>query len=240
MTATKAADRRELTLAVGGMSCASCAARVEKRLNQVDGVVATVNFATEQATVDFPDSVTADDLIAAVEETGYTATLPARIDEPSLPEESGATTSWRRRLLVSAALSVPVVLVSMVPALQFEYWQWLALALATPVAVWGAWPFHSAALANLRHRAATMDTLISVGVAAAYLWSMWALLFTHAGAPGMKMTVSHSSTSTARAIAAISRRAPSGEQAPRCAHCWTWAPRTSASCGTAHPKVASP
>jgi Cu+-exporting ATPase len=140
--------------------------------------------------VDFPDSVTADDLIAAVEETGYTATLPARIDEPSLPEESGATTSWRRRLLVSAALSVPVVLLSMVPALQFEYWQWLALALATPVAVWGAWPFHSAALANLRHRAATMDTLISVGVAAAYLWSLWALLFTHAGAPGMKMTVS--------------------------------------------------
>jgi Cu+-exporting ATPase len=190
MTATKAADRRELTLAVGGMSCASCAARVEKRLNQVNGVVATVNFATEQATVDFPDSVTADDLIAAVEETGYTATLPARVDEPSLPEESGATTSWRRRLLVSAALSVPVVLVSMVPALQFEYWQWLALALATPVAVWGAWPFHSAALANLRHRAATMDTLISVGVAAAYLWSLWALLFTHAGAPGMKMTVS--------------------------------------------------
>jgi len=190
MTAAKAADRRELTLAVGGMSCASCAARVEKRLNQVDGVVATVNFATEQATVDFPDSVTADELIAAVEETGYTATLPARVDVPSLPEESGATTSWRRRLLVSTALSVPVVLLSMVPALQFDYWQWLALALATPVAVWGAWPFHRAALANLRHHAATMDTLISVGVAAAYLWSLWALLFTHAGAPGMKMTVS--------------------------------------------------
>jgi P-type Cu+ transporter len=189
MTAAKAADRRELTLAVGGMSCASCAARIEKRLNQVDGVVATVNFATEQATVDFPDSVTADELIAAVEETGYTATLPARADEPSQPEE-GATTSWRRRLLVSAALSVPVVLLSMVPALQFDYWQWLALALATPVAVWGAWPFHRAALANLRHRAATMDTLISVGVAAAYLWSLWALLFTHAGTPGMKMTVS--------------------------------------------------
>jgi P-type Cu+ transporter len=190
MTAAKAAARRELTLAVGGMSCASCAARVEKRLNQVDGIVATVNFATEQATVDFPDSVTADDLIAAVEETGYTATLPARLDEPSLPEESGATTSWRRRLLVSTVLTVPVVLLSMVPALQFEYWQWLALALATPVAVWGAWPFHRAALANLRHRAATMDTLISVGVAAAYLWSLWALFFTHAGAPGMKMTVS--------------------------------------------------
>src|ERR1700755_838912 len=109
MTATKAADRRELTLAVGGMSCASCAARIEKRLNQVDGVVATVNFATEQATVDFPDSVTPDQLIAAVEETGYTATLPARIDEPVAPGESDTAASWRRRLVVSAALSVPVV-----------------------------------------------------------------------------------------------------------------------------------
>jgi Cu+-exporting ATPase len=190
MTAANTTDRRELTLAVGGMSCASCAARVEKRLNQVDGVVATVNFATEQATVDFPDSVTADDLIAAVEDTGYTATLPAPVDGPSSPDEADATTSWRRRLTISATLSVPVVLLSMVPALQFDYWQWLALALATPVAMWGAWPFHRAALANLRHRAATMDTLISVGVAAAYLWSLWALIFTHAGAPGMKMSVS--------------------------------------------------
>jgi Cu+-exporting ATPase len=181
---------RELTLAVGGMSCASCAARIEKRLNQVDGVTATVNFATEQAKVDFPDSVTADDLISAVEETGYTATLPARVDEPSASDEPDATLPWRRRLAVSAALSVPVVLLSMVPALQFDYWQWLALALATPVAVWGAWPFHRAALANLRHRAATMDTLISVGVSAAYIWSLWALLFTNAGAPGMTMKVS--------------------------------------------------
>ena len=182
-------DRRELTLAVGGMSCASCAARVEKRLNQVDGVVATVNFATEQATVGFPSSVTPQDLVSAIEETGYTATLPARIDGPAAPEDSDATTTWRRRLLVSATLAVPVVLLSMVPALQFDYWQWLALALTTPVAVWGAWPFHRAALANLRHRAATMDTLVSVGVAAAYLWSLWALLFTDAGMPGMKMTM---------------------------------------------------
>ncbi len=188
--AADTSDRRELTFAVGGMSCASCAARIEKRLNQVDGVVATVNFATKQATVDFPGGVTPDDLVAAVEDTGYSATLPARVDEPSAPEESDATRTWRRRLLVSAALSVPVVLLSMVPALQFDYWQWLALALATPVAVWGAWPFHRAALTNLRHRAATMDTLISVGVVAAYLWSLWALLFTDAGAPGMKMTVS--------------------------------------------------
>ncbi len=183
-------DRREITLAISGMSCASCAARVEKKLNQVNGVVASVNFATEQATVDIPDSVSPDDLVAAVEETGYTATLPAR-DEPSAtPADSDTTASWLRRLLISAVLTVPVVLLSMVPALQFDYWQWVALALASPVAMWGAWPFHRAALANLRHRAATMDTLISVGVAAAYLWSVWALLFTHAGAPGMKMTLS--------------------------------------------------
>ncbi len=185
MTATAdTTDRRELTLAIGGMTCASCAARVEKRLNRVDGVIATVNFATEQATVDFPDYVTPQDLVAAVEETGYTATLP------EASAESEGTTSWGRRLLVSATLTVPVVLLSMIPALQFDYWQWVALALASPVAVWGAWPFHRAALANLRHRAATMDTLISVGVAAAYLWSVWALFFTHAGTPGMKMTVS--------------------------------------------------
>ncbi len=178
-------DRRELTLAVSGMSCASCAARIEKRLNQLDGVVATVNFATEKATVDFPDSVAPEDLVAAVEETGYTATLPTHAED-----ETDETTGWKRRLLISAALTVPVVLLSMVPALQFDYWQWVALGLTTPVAVWGAWPFHRAAIANLRHRAATMDTLISVGVAAAYLWSSWALLFTHAGAPGMSMTVS--------------------------------------------------
>ncbi len=189
-SAANASDRREITLAISGMSCASCAARVEKKLNGVDGVVATVNFATEQATVDFPDSVSPDDLVSAVEETGYTATLPVR-DEPSAtPAESDTTASWLRRLVISAVLTVPVVLLSMVPALQFDYWQWVALALASPVAIWGAWPFHRAALANLRHRAATMDTLISVGVAAAYLWSVWALVFTHAGAPGMKMTLS--------------------------------------------------
>ena len=188
--AANTTDRREVTLAVGGMTCASCAARVEKRLNRIDGVIATVNVATEKATIDFPASVTTQDLVAAVEETGYTATLPMRDDESAAPGESDSTTSWRRRLLISATLTVPVVLLSMVPALQFDYWQWLALALATPVAVWGAWPFHRAALANLRHHAATMDTLISVGVAAAYLWSVWALLFTHAGTPGMKMTVS--------------------------------------------------
>jgi Cu+-exporting ATPase len=183
-------QRREVTLAIGGMSCASCAARVEKRLNQVDGVVATVNFATELATVDLPAGVTPGDLVSAVEETGYTATLPAGEKLTASPEDSDATSSWRRRLLISATLTVPVVLLSMVPALQFDYWQWLVLGLATPVVLWGAWPFHRAAIANLRHGAATMDTLVSVGVAAAYLWSVWALLFTHAGTPGMKMTLS--------------------------------------------------
>jgi P-type Cu+ transporter len=174
MTTANSTDRRELTLALGGMTCASCATRVEKRLNRVDGVVATVNFATEQATVEFPYSVSPQDLVTAVEETGYTATLPPRVGEMHTHEEPDATRSWRRRLLISATLSVPVVLLSMVPALQFDHWQWLALALATPVVVWGAWPFHRAALANLRHRATTMDTLISVGVGAAYLWSIWA------------------------------------------------------------------
>jgi P-type Cu+ transporter len=183
-------QRRQVTLAISGMSCASCAARLEKSLNQVDGVVATVNFATELATVDFPAAVTPGDLVAAVGETGYTATLPAGEKLTASPEDSDATSSWRRRLLVSATLTVPVVLLSMVPALQFDYWQWLVLGLATPVVVWGAWPFHRAATANLRHGAATMDTLVSVGVAAAYLWSVWALLFTHAGTPGMKMTLS--------------------------------------------------
>jgi Cu+-exporting ATPase len=154
-----------LTLAVGGMTCASCAARIEKRLNKIDGVHATVNFATEQATIDFGGDVTRDELVAAVEATGYTATLPAAAQ----PAEQ----SWLPRLLVSAALSAPVLVLSMASALHFAGWQWLAFALTTPVVLWGAWPFHRAAVANLRHGAATMDTLISVGVLAAYAWSTW-------------------------------------------------------------------
>ena len=187
--AANASDRHVVTLDVDGMTCASCAARVEKRLNSIDGVVASVNFATEQATVDFPDTVSPRDLVSAVEEAGYAATLP-RPATDAADRESDSTAPWRRRLVISALLTVPVVLLSMVPALQFAYWQWLALALASPVAIWGAWPFHRAALANLRHGAATMDTLISVGVAAAYLWSVWALLFTDAGMPGMTMPFS--------------------------------------------------
>ncbi|HEV7422509.1 MAG TPA: heavy metal translocating P-type ATPase [Mycobacterium sp.] len=156
-----------VTLAVGGMTCASCASRIEKRLNRIDGVRATVNFATEQASIDFPDEVTRDELVAAVEATGYTATLPTA-DQPT--EES-----WLPRLLASAALSAPVLVLSMVSALHFAGWQWLAFALTSPVVLWGAWPFHRAAWANLRHGAATMDTLISVGVLAAYAWSTWAV-----------------------------------------------------------------
>ena len=171
MTAIEDRGISSVTLAVGGMTCASCAAGIEKKLNRIEGVTASVNFATEQATIEFPDTMSAEELVAAVEATGYSATLPTR--ETTEPDEPAR---WRRRLLVSAALSVPVVLLSMIPALQFDNWQWLALALASPVVVWGAWPFHRAAWTNLRHRAATMDTLISVGVTAAYLWSVWALL----------------------------------------------------------------
>ncbi len=173
-----------VTLTVGGMTCASCAARIETNLNRIDGVAASVNFATEQAKVEFPQNVAPEDLVAAVEATGYTATLGAR----PTSEDADEARPWRRRLLVSAALTVPVVLLSMVPALQFDYWQWVAFVLASPVVTWGAWPFHRATWTNLRHRAVTMDTLISLGVSAAYLWSVWALLFTHAGLPGMKMS----------------------------------------------------
>jgi Cu+-exporting ATPase len=157
-----------LTLAVDGMTCASCAARIEKRLNRIDGVHASVNFATEQASVDFPDGVTADDLVAAVKATGYTATVHRH--------EHDHDSGYLRRLVGSAVLSLPVLAVSMVSAWQFTGWQWLALALTTPVVAWGAWPFHRAAVTNLRRGAATMDTLVSVGVLASFLWSAYQVL----------------------------------------------------------------
>ncbi|MCF6387220.1 heavy metal translocating P-type ATPase [Mycobacterium sp. MBM] len=179
------------------MTCASCAARIEQRLNRIGGVQASVNFATEQARVDFPDTVSPEQLVSAVEATGYTAELPRETDtateESEDPDESAP---WRQRLLISAALAIPVVVLSMVPALQFTNWQWLAFTLASPVVAWGAWPFHRAAWLNLRHGAATMDTLISVGVIAAYAWSVWALFFTHAGMPGMTMPFELISTSS--------------------------------------------
>ncbi|MGW3967653.1 heavy metal translocating P-type ATPase [Amycolatopsis sp. NPDC005003] len=157
-------------LAIGGMTCASCAARVERKLNKVDGVTATVNYATEKAQVTYPHALSVDDLKAVVEAAGYSARLP----EPAAPGETAAP---RGRLLVSAGLTVPLVALAMVPAWQFANWPWVALALAAPVVTWGAWPFHRAAAVNLRHATATMDTLISLGVVAAVAWSLYALLF---------------------------------------------------------------
>jgi len=179
-------------LLVSGMTCTSCAARIEKKLNRMPGVEATVNYATEKATVLIPAGTSVADAIATIEATGYTATLPAP------PADTGADASGpadevdalRRRVLVSAALTLPVVLLSMIPVLQFDNWQWLALTLAAPVAVWGAWPFHRAAWTNARHGAATMDTLVSVGVFAALGWSLFALFFGTAGMVGMTMSFS--------------------------------------------------
>ncbi len=175
-------------LAIGGMTCASCAARIEKKLNRLDGVTATVNFATEKARVTYPGRMSPRDLVAVVEQAGYTATLPASQQHGGAgpagqPDEAS---SLRRRLVISAVLTVPVVVLAFVPALQFRYYQWLSLVLATPVWAWGAWPFHKAAWANARHRAATMDTLISVGVTAAYVWSLYALFLGSAGTPGLR------------------------------------------------------
>ena len=180
------APTQDVELLIGGMTCASCAARVEKKLNRLDGVTATVNYATEKAKVSFGDGITTDDLIATVEKTGYTAALPhpaAPVDAE--PADDGVR-SLRRRLLVSTALTAPVVAMAMIPALQFEYWQWLSLTLAAPVVVWGGAPFHRAAWTNARHGAATMDTLVSLGTLAAFGWSLYALFLGTAGEPGMK------------------------------------------------------
>ncbi|WP_394771367.1 heavy metal translocating P-type ATPase [Lacisediminihabitans sp.] len=180
----------EVDLDIRGMTCASCATRIERKLNRIDGVTATVNYATEKARVT-ADGVGVSTLIAAVEAAGYTAAEPAPLVEKAdggAPPIDRETAELRRRLIVSASLATPVVLLSMVPALQFTNWQWLALTLAAPVVVWGAWPFHRAAAVNLRHGATTMDTLISVGVVAAFGWSLYALFFGTAGMPGMHMT----------------------------------------------------
>ncbi|AQT72572.1 heavy metal translocating P-type ATPase [Streptomyces sp. fd1-xmd] len=191
-------------LSIGGMTCASCAARIEKKLNRMDGVEATVNYATEKAHVSYGADVQVADLIATVVKTGYTAAEPAppappapAADEAGEAGEAGAgqeqagapdraLAALRERLLVSAALALPVVLLAMIPALQFDNWQWLSLTLAAPVVVWGGLPFHKAAWTNARHGAATMDTLVSVGTLAAFAWSLWALFFGHAGMPGMR------------------------------------------------------
>lgn len=176
-------------LEIGGMTCASCAMRIEKKLNKLDGVEATVNYATEKARVQAPADFDPALLIAEVEKTGYTAALPkppaAESPEQLAEQPDPELTALRHRLIGAIVLSVPVILLAMIPALQFTYWQWASLALASPVIVWGAWPFHRAAWINLRHGAATMDTLVSVGTSAAYLWSLYALFFGMAGMPGM-------------------------------------------------------
>jgi Cu+-exporting ATPase len=206
-TASQAAAGGHIELAIGGMTCASCASRIEKRLNKLDGVTATVNYATEKAKVTFIGDVAPEDLVATVEKAGYTASLPqpapaagsdgapggGGVDGAAEPDR---VTQLRNRLLLVTVLTVPVIAMAMVPALQFRAWQWLSLTLAAPVVVWGAWPFHKAAWKNLRNGAATMDTLISVGTVAALAWSLHALFFGTAGELGMthpfQLTISRS------------------------------------------------
>ncbi|MFE9552828.1 heavy metal translocating P-type ATPase [Streptomyces sp. NPDC006692] len=208
---------QRIELAIGGMTCASCAARIEKKLNRMPGVEATVNYATEKARVTFDTAVAVPDLITTVMRTGYTAEpleplgLPGSARDPgsppadrepvapgenpasAAPEErrprdaaTGSVAALRQRLIVSAVLSAPVVVLAMTPALQFDNWQWLSLTLAAPAVVWGGLPFHRAAWTSLRHGAATMDTLVSTGTLAAFGWSLWALFFGTAGTPGMR------------------------------------------------------
>jgi len=191
---TEARPTEDVVLEIQGMTCASCATRIERKLNKIEGVEASVNYATEKARVHSNTGVSISELLKTVEDAGYTATLPAP-PEPA-PESTTAalspadreTEALKQRLIIATVLTVPVVLMSMIPVLQFTNWQWLALTLASPVAVWGGWPFHRAAWVNARHGAATMDTLISVGVLAAFGWSLYALFFGMAGMPGMHMT----------------------------------------------------
>ncbi|WP_405392345.1 heavy metal translocating P-type ATPase [Streptomyces sp. NBC_01102] len=191
---TRTQGAAQVELAIGGMTCASCAARIEKKLNRMDGVEATVNYATEKAKVTYAEDIAVEDLIATVEATGYSARQPT----PPRHDGEGAAAGpsdderaddelrpLRQRLVTAVVLAVPVIAMAMVPALQIEYWQWLSLTLAAPVVTYAAWPFHRAAITNARHGAATMDTLISVGTGAAFLWSLWALFFGTAGTPGM-------------------------------------------------------
>ncbi|PZQ45179.1 MAG: heavy metal translocating P-type ATPase, partial [Phenylobacterium zucineum] len=169
-------QRESVELDISGMTCASCAARIEKKLNKLDGVQASVNYATEKALVLFPTAIPVDDLIQVVQNTGYGA---APHSEDSVPVDHAST--LRTRLIWAAVFGVPVIALSMVPAWQFPGWQWVSLALSVPLYAWAAWPFHRSALVNARHRATTMDTLISLGTTAAFFWSLYALIFTPAG-----------------------------------------------------------
>ncbi|MFD4399467.1 heavy metal translocating P-type ATPase [Kitasatospora sp. NPDC058478] len=189
---TQAPASTEVELSIGGMTCASCAARIEKKLNRMDGVSASVNYATEKAKVAFPAGVDVADLIATVEATGYSAALPkppaaeGPTGQAGQAEPVDELAPLRQRLVTAVALAVPVIAMAMVPALQFDNWQWLSLVLASPVVTYAAWPFHRAAWTNLKHGAATMDTLVSLGTGAAFLWSLWALFLGDAGMPGMR------------------------------------------------------
>lgn len=174
-------SNRSVELSVGGMTCASCSRRVEKALTKVPGVTASVNYATGEAHLEVPSSIADSALVQAVEGVGYSASLVGKaVERYGLKE-------FRLRLWVAAILTIPTMVISMVPGLQFRGWQWAVAVLSTPVATWAAYPFHRAALLNLRHRAVTMDTLVSLGVTVAYIQSLWALLFTSAGHIGMTM-----------------------------------------------------
>ncbi|WP_110207316.1 heavy metal translocating P-type ATPase [Nocardioides daejeonensis] len=176
---------QQVELAISGMTCASCANRIERKLNKLDGVSATVNYATEKAKVSYGGDVTPEQLLATVAEAGYSAALPQRTDAPDEEKPEEGVDPLLQRLLISAVLTVPVIAMAMVPAWQFTNWQWLSLTLAAPVVAWGAWPFHKAAWTNLRHGTSTMDTLISLGTLAALGWSLYALFWGSAGEPGM-------------------------------------------------------
>ncbi|MDL4816810.1 heavy metal translocating P-type ATPase [Actinomadura opuntiae] len=184
------AETGRIELTIGGMTCASCANRIERKLNKLDGVTATVNYATEKARVEFPAGVSPEELVATVEQAGYTAELPAPPKSESEGEAGGepddGLRTLRQRLVMSVVLAIPVIAMAMILALQFDNWQWLSLTLASPVVVYAGWPFHKAAWTNLRHGAATMDTLVSVGTLAAFGWSLWALFFGTAGETGLK------------------------------------------------------
>ena len=195
MSTTTTTDSTTVELSLGGMTCASCAARIEKRLNTLTGVTASVNYALERAAVTVDGDVSPDALVGAVEAIGYTATVvtgepvgdgATAEDGPS--EHDIALQTLRTRLLFSAAATIPVFFLAMIPALQFDSWQWLSFALAGPVVFWGGWPFHRAAWLNLRHASASMDTLISLGTLSAFAWSAWALFIGEAGDPAMRMT----------------------------------------------------
>ncbi|HMX71154.1 MAG TPA: heavy metal translocating P-type ATPase [Solirubrobacterales bacterium] len=195
--------RRELDFEISGMTCASCAARIERNLNRLDGIDASVNYATEKARVKVPEGLAPEEIIAEVEKTGYSAALPPDSNQDGTgrdhaghsgghdhggiagPETDREIEVLRQRLIGSILLAVPVIAMSMFEALQFEYWQWASLVLAAPVVVWAAWPFHRATLMNLRHGATTMDTLVTIGISAAFFWSLYALFFGTAGEPGM-------------------------------------------------------